>query len=236
MVSRDSFNIFLISSLALHIAVVSYLMVRSGGHLFSSSSEIAIKNAIRVNMIGLPQLQKKISQSVSKKKSQKKISKKRSTKKIAKKNKIDKRRKKKIMKEAQAQAIDKLGALESFEQIKQNLEPPKYIGQTLSKGHSPTGDVVNFFLVFQYFTSVRSHINVYWSLPQELADKSYRAQIHANINEDGVVLSRRIIQSSGNEDFDARVLETIDRASPFPKPPKEVQRVLSEGVVFKFPK
>ena len=137
----------------------------------------------------------------------------------------------------QNQAIDKIEAMESIEQIKRELEPSPYAGEAISKGNAQEkGGMVTDFQVLQYFTSLRAHINIYWSLPQELADKNFRAEIYAIIDSNGRVLMGKIIKSSGNEDFDARVLETIERAAPMPKPStEEVEKLLSKGVVFKFP-
>ena len=143
----------------------------------------------------------------------------------------------KNIEQKQSQAIDKLEAMESIEQMKKELEePPEYVGEAISKGNAQEGEKVTDFEMLQYFTSVRAHINMYWSLPQELADKDFRAEIYTVINNEGQVLKGEIIQSSGNEDFDVRVLETIKRASPLPKPPtKKIEKLLSNGVVFKFP-
>ena len=150
---------------------------------------------------------------------------------------IEKIKELKNIEQKQSQAIDKLEAMESIEQMKKELESPKYVGEAVSKGNAQEGEVVTDFQMLQYFTSIKAHINMYWNLPQELANKNFRADIYAVINSAGQVLARRIIKSSGNEDFDARVLETIERASPLPKPPtKEIEKLLlKEGFKFSFP-
>ena len=130
---------------------------------------------------------------------------------------MDKIKQLKDREQKQDQAIDKLEVMESIEQIKRELEPPKYTGEKISKGNAQEGEEVADFEILQYFTSVKAHISMYWSLPQELADKTLRAEIYTVINNEGRVLKMSIIKSSGNEDFDARVQETIERASTFAK-------------------
>ncbi len=137
------------------------------------------------------------------------------------------------MEQQQNQAIDKLQAMESIEKIKKEAE--QFEPDSAVSNAGGTGQEVSFETL-KYFTSLKAHINMYWSLPQELADRKLRAEIYTIINNDGRVLEGRIIKSSGNMDFDARVLETIEKASPLPSPPtKEIEKMLSEGVVFKFP-
>ncbi len=223
-----------------------------------SKKHIQIKNAIRVDTIGLPELKRRVESSQSLKKSVKnplirekpakkvplpKKIKNRVVKKTSKpdiKEKqtqaMDKIKRIKNIQKKQSQAMDKLSAMESIEQIKEELKQSPYTGSAISKGNSQTGETTADFGTLQYFTSVRAHINMYWSLPQELADKNLRAEIHTIINSEGVVLKGEIMTSSGNEDFDARVLETVERASPLPPPPtKKIKKLLLKGVVFKFP-
>jgi len=50
------------------------------------------------------------------------------------------------------------------------------------------------------------------------------------------VLSRKITMSSKNVEFDNKVLEAIDKASPFPKPPNRFVKIFEvKGVEFAFP-
>ena len=134
----------------------------------------------------------------------------------------------------QSQAIDKLEAMESIERIKKEMESPEQNDPAVS---NETKEGVEMgFQELKYFTSLKAHINMYWSLPQELADRNFRTEIYTTINSEGHVLRGEIIKSSGNADFDVRVLETIEKASPLPKPPtKEIEKMLLKGVVFKFP-
>lgn len=270
----DFFFRFLFYSVVTHILIFGYFIVDPFSTL-SPKKNIEIKNAIRVDSIGLPELRQK--QKAGKKKDsvekklpekKKKAVKKKSVAKKRKKKapvvKVTKKKKKPVKKDKtkdvvkvrkeqnqainkikeiknreqqQNQALDKLSAIEKIEEIKKELEEPEYTGAKISKGNAQEGTEGEVdFEMLQYFTSLRAHINMYWSLPQELADKNLRAEIYTEINSEGKILKGSIMKSSGNEDFDARVLEVIYRASPLPKPPtKKIEKLLSKGVVLKFP-
>ena len=262
---REFFARFLFYSLTIHIFVFGYFILDPFNNWFPKK-DIKIKNAIRVDTIGLPELKQKVEISKSSKKpapkkpTPKKIVHKKQVKKKPKKptpkvkvkkeqkkpekinikekqnQAMDKIQKMKSIQEQQSQAMDKLEAMESLKQIKQEMEEKQYTGSALSKGDSPEGEVVTDFETVQYFTSVKAHINMYWSLPQELADKNLRTKIRTIINNEGIVLRGNIVESSGNEDFDARALEVLERASPLPKPPtKKIEKLLSKGVMLNFP-
>ena len=266
MNTGDFFSRFLFYSLCVHIVIFGYIIfdplsgvfLKKNVHIKSAIRVDTIglpelKRRMKTpNKSEKKSLPKKV---VKKKKPTKKVVKKKKappTVKVKKKKVSEKKDKKDLKKEQseamerikeienieqkQNQAIDKLEAMESIEKMKKELEEPKYAGEAISKGNAQEGEAVTDFQMLQYFTSIRAHINMYWNLPQELADKNFRAEIYTVINNGGQVLEMRVIKSSGNEDFDARVLETISRASPLPKPPtKEIEKLLLGGVVFKFP-
>lgn len=270
MKTGDFFFRFLFYSFLTHILIFGYFIFDPFS-AFSPKKNIEIKNAIRVDTIGLPELKRRQTvNSVKKtlpnqkkktvkkkpvpKKKKKKApvvktvkSKKKPVKKDIKKSvskvrqeqnqAIDKIKEIKNREQQQNQALDKLSAIEKIEKIKQELEEPEYVGAKISKGNAQEGTEGEVdFEMLQYFTSLRAHINMYWSLPQELADKNFRAELYTEIDGNGKVLRGHIMKSSGNEDFDARVLEVIQRASPLPKPPtKKIEKLLLKGVVLKFP-
>ena len=142
----------------------------------------------------------------------------------------------------QSHALDKLSALESIEKIKQELaqqeESPPSLPEKNPQGEdSQNSEPALGFQTLQYFAGLKAHIKMYWNLPQELASQNLHTQVYAEINREGRILKTEIRKSSGNADFDARVLETINRADPFPAPPtKEIEKLLSKGVAFNFPK
>ena len=241
MLVSDSFKNFLLYSLLAHFLIVIFFVIDPNFNLFPKE-HIVIREAIRVDSIGLPDLQKRIVSAPPKPKPRP-VMKKKAPKPVVKKKAKAKPKPKPAkppalekIKAQQKSALEKLQALESLDNIKREVkEKPEYKGARLSKGSSPTGSETLQFEMLKYFTSLKSHIKIFWSLPQELASQNLRAEIYVEIGLDGSVFKKQIMQSSGSAAFDARVLEALDRASPFPAPPKEVQKQLSQGVVFRFP-
>ena len=263
MNTGDFFSRFLFYSLLVHLVVIVYVVLDPLSGIFSKK-DMHIKNAIRVDAIGLPELQQKHSAKPAPQKSKLEVKDKKvkkppkPVKPVAQKKKavkkkppakqvklkkakpkakpkakkkekpVDKVREEqnqamekirdlKKIEQGQNQAIEKLETMESIEKIKQEVETAKYTGAKISKGNARDGEEKTDFEMLKYFTSVRAHINMYWSLPQELANRNLRAKIYTEINNEGVVLKGKIMQSSGNEDFDARVLNTIEKSFPFAK-------------------
>ena len=255
MNTRDSFKIFLILSFVAHIIVSVYFFINPEIDLFKKKHTY-IKNAVRVDSIGLPELKQKMvnAKTASSKKKpvvEKKEIKKRQVKKIVKKKTIKSKEKvkkpavsqlkkdfvdKEKLQQQQSEAIEKLKAMESIDQIKREIEEtPSYKGAKISEGTSDTGEEVKDFEVVKYFTLLISHINMYWNLPQELAAQNLRAKVYVEMSSNGTIFKKQIKESSGNEEFDARVLEAIERASPFPRPVPSVEKQLEDGMVFGFP-
>ncbi|MDE0118437.1 MAG: energy transducer TonB [Bdellovibrionales bacterium] len=259
------FSRFLFYSFLIHIFLFGYIIFNPSFD-FLQKKNTPIKNAIQVNTISSSELEKKGTikkgPTTKKKKSaqkqpkkavkkEKPIKKKPAPKVKVKKPKAKKKPDTETLKETQSkamdkikelknieqkqhQALDKLEAMESIEKIKKELEPSEQTPPHVS--NATTEGMEMGFQELKYFTSLRAHINMYWSLPQELADRNFRTEVFTIINKEGHILRGEITKSSGNADFDARVLETIERASPLPKPPtKEIEKMLLKGVVFKFP-
>ena len=252
--ARDLFTNFLCLSFFIHCAFALYFFIDPQIGFFSKKHTY-IKEAIRVDSIGLPELEKKWAESKTKsvkpapklkktikpavkkkpKKKKKVIKKTPKLKQKAKRSPPKKSFNKQEIQKQQSEAMDKLRALEKIDEIKREVEETSYKGAKISKGNSRSGQEVQDFEMLKFFTNLTAHINMYWNLPQELASRNLRASIYVQIGNNGAVLKKYIEHSSGSEEFDARVLETIERASPFPPPPPSVQKQLSQGVVFGFP-
>ena len=203
--------------------IILFVFVLSGGIQVFFKTHTPIQSAVRVDMTGLPELkpprpafQKKglAKKAAKAKKPKKKPKPKKKAKKKPKLNKNPPKQKKiEQVQKAQAQALKRLQ--------EEAPSPRVFKGRQVQKGQADGEDktAAEQLEIQAYFTAVRAHIKLYWQLPQELADQGFRAKVYTAIDGKGAVLNKKIFQSSGNEEFDTRVLETIQRASPFPPPP-----------------
>ena len=216
-------------SLFAHVAIFCFLTFKT---VFFPSQPIEIPNAIHVDLVGLPdkvQPQKVIGTPTPQKAIQK--PKKKSKKKI--------NLKKKNLKSKQKDALKKLKSQKAIDRIRNQLKNQQtqraaIKGNQVTKGNALTGlDKIEHQ---EYFSRLKPHLYQYWSLPQWLSSGNFKAAIQVLIDERGYVIQKKLITPSGNEIFDARVLEAISKASPFPPPPKRLRNLLaSEGIVFRFP-
>lgn len=202
--------------------------------------EVQIENAIRVDMLALPEIRTPLPRPIRRKKKELKILKKKKQVSLQQKKKLVKVPKPKPnlqnLESEQQKALDKLNTLSNIEKMQEDMEPIKYKGEKISKGQDMTGKILDNPVENQYFMNLKRHINLYWNLPKELAEANFKARIYVTIDTAGEVLNWRVVESSGSADFDARVLETIQRASPLPVPPtSQLKQKLAGGIVFNFP-
>lgn len=229
---------FLFYSILGHFILLTVFMGEWSQLFFKQ--RLQIENAIRIDIEALPDIRLPVHTPAIKKTTVKKpqVIKKKSSQKTLKKKSLSIKPsyKRKDLKTRQRQALDKLKTLQHIDKMRDSLKKFKYKGDKISKGQEVDGKILENPIEEQYFVAIRNHINLYWNLPQELADENFKAKVYVVVNEEGKVLNWKIVQSSGNEDFDARVMETIQRASPLPKAPThKLQRNMAAGVVFNFP-
>ena len=145
------------------------------------------------------------------------------------------------VKSQQKSALDKLKAMAALEKIKEDVAHEKkkaaaapVRGNILSPGSSLTG--LNKLQHDTYAADLNTHIKERWQLPEWLAKRDYKAQARVFIDSRGNILGRKIVISSGNPSYDEAVLETIDRAAPFPAPPEKFLAIISaDGILIGFP-
>lgn len=148
------------------------------------------------------------------------------------------------VKSKQQAALAKLKAAEALEKIKKEMANQKsstssqkdqvYKGRALSAGTSLVG--LDKLQSDSYLVQVDQRIKSYWTLPQWLIGKPLRARIQITINADGSIATKKLIQSSGNPDYDEYCLQTIDKASPLPPVPEKFVNIYKiNGVVIGFP-
>jgi len=233
--SQKTFLNFTVISFAGHICI--FLLLFFSPQMFRSKP-IEIKEAIRVDMVGLPDIvrpqgpaqqkpKKEVKKSAPKKpkpKPQPKSKKPEPKKELKKSEKPKTKPNPQQTKTTQSQAIANL-----------REEKLLYKGEQISKGDSQEGEV-NALLISAYSARIRAHLNRNWNIPQFLADKNLRATMVIYMNKLGQITRIELEKTSGDESFDQIVIETIRMSSPLPEPPQELIYSLSrEGIGFNFP-
>lgn len=238
----------LVISVIAHFVLAILFFVRAA--LFPSEV-LDLKNAIRVDMVDLPD---KLPQTAPEpvaapapapvetkiQPEQKVIEKPKPENKVVLEKKDDKKKLAEKAKTDQKKALEKLKALSAIDRLKSEVQernkpkPQTFKGNTLNEGDGLTG--LERIEYDRYFSSLKSQVMKNWRLPGWLAQASLRAQAVVMINDEGRVLKREIVKSSGNDVFDAQVIESIDRSEPFLPPPDRLKSILSlKGIVFNFP-
>jgi TonB family protein len=112
---------------------------------------------------------------------------------------------------------------------------PILAGNKISAGTSITGDIASE--TEAYNGKLRSHLHRVWEIPAWMNASNLSAVVVVKIGSDGRITKKEFTKRSGNSDFDATVERAIERASPFPAPPRELAATyLEEGVAWKFPR
>ena len=160
-------------------------------------------------------------------------------KKVEKKEKIEKTEKKETAKKIDT-ALAKIRALE---RLKDKTDDEKtddddaivIKGNQISKGTSLSGNAREK-AQSGYYDLIREALVEYWSLPTWLSREKLSAQVQMRIDPAGRVLSVKFLKNSGNPAFDEAIKGTIRDAQPLPRPPKELVDSLSDdGVIVGFP-
>lgn len=116
-------------------------------------------------------------------------------------------------------------------------------GNKLSKGHNLTdGGTLSkeeeLRKVFEnYAEQLRSSVKSYWKLPEYLKeDSNLRCRVQIFLSSEGELLNIDIYESSGNEEYDKRAIQTVKTAAPFPPAKKDIaDRILSGDLILGFP-
>jgi colicin import membrane protein len=235
-----------VKSVFFHLAIVFFFTVNA--YLFPDEN-INFENAIRVDIVGLPEKLKKLpepakSKELAKPEVQKTELTPAKPEEVAKpapvpvpdKKAIDLERKK-----AQQKAVEKLEAMESLKAMEEEDEKEKadakktaVAGNVANSGNALTGILQN--QISSYIGQVKDHVNNNWNLPQWMANANLKAQALVMIDARGVVIHRSIVKTSGNSGFDDSILSAIDRSSPFPAPPNALVGVFkNKGFTLGFP-
>lgn len=107
-------------------------------------------------------------------------------------------------------------------------------GNIVSQGYSITGDVAEDADIFR--GHLQAHIRKVWSVPGWMNASNLSARVLMKIGPTGKLLSVGFIKKSGNEEFDRYVAQAARDAEPYPPPPSTLQRQLMEqGLEWGFP-
>lgn len=81
----------------------------------------------------------------------------------------------------------------------------------------------------QYVLEVTEKVRYQWKLPSYLKDSMLKCRIQVYINARGLVEMTKVIESSGNEEYDTWALRSIKEALPFKEPSAAVLPELLRG-------
>ncbi len=212
----SSFYFYLIISLSTHL-LVTLILVFTDLNIFSQAK--TIQPSIRIDTIGLPELKKIQSQARKNKEKFVNLHKKSPLKKQPKINKKQEREKQ-ISETKQ----------EKKEQVSEtNQKKGNKLSEGIEEGLIETEQIEAINI---YTTLIIGKIKLNWNLPKYLSDENYFTQLEVKINDEGEVIYKEIITSSGNNIFDSEVLKAIESSTPFPPPPPSVKKLISDGIVF----
>ncbi len=154
--------------------------------------------------------------------------------------KDDRAKKLEAQKKKQDEALRKMEASSAFDKIADDVETERRDKEKLVKGpqvqEGGTSGSLDALQRGSYENLVEEHSKKHWELPKWLSSRSLEATVLVKLDSSGTVIDRKIIKKSGNTLYDNWVLDSVDKASPFPAPPpKFVNRVATEGIVLAFP-
>jgi colicin import membrane protein len=240
-------------SMISHVIIFLMLTIKA---TFFSDPPIVLENAIRVEMVGLPD---KImdepapppESSTSEKKIEmpkKEISPPVVTKPLP---KVKETKEPDAInlnktKSKEKQALEKLKQMQALENIQKEMENEdkrksaakaanqvKYKGNVLSAGSELTG--LNKLQADNYTGDVLKHMKNFWEVPNYLRHGNFSTSVLVRFDENGMIISKSIVKSSGNPAYDEIVLTAIQNSSPVPPPPAKFAQIASvEGFLFRF--
>ncbi len=240
-------------SIGAHTILVLFILLNL---VFSKKTTLDLSQAIRVDMVGLPdkidskKLPDKIKElpvPISKPEAKRLIEKLPEKVKVQPikpdPNVIDLKKNKNKQKEA----LEKLKKSSAIDKIKQELksedaqnkihdEANKAIikGRVVSAGTTLSG--LDKIEANTYLQEIDQLVKQQWALPQWLMNKPLKSQVLVKFSSNGQIISRVIMRSSGEPSYDNYCLQAVDQAAPFPKvPEKFTEKFGVDGVVIGFP-
>lgn len=143
----------------------------------------------------------------------------------------------KLKKSDTIQKVKKKTERKGDEFSQSELDELIYEGNKISEGSSLEGSLSQEELseFEKYKESLPRFIRPHWSLPSYLARKGLVMRIQIGLDNKGKILFKKIIQSSGVEEFDKRAILSLEKAS-LPAPKKELVPYARSGkIILGFP-
>ena len=140
----------------------------------------------------------------------------------------------KRVQESAVKQLDALSKIESLVKSEKRPAPAPIKGNQVVPGTALTG--LAKVQDGNYNQQLRDHMRRHWQLPEWLLARNLKASAIVFVDGNGFVVNKRLEASSGNREFDERVINAIEQASPFPAPPANLASKYSvDGVRLRFP-
>ncbi|MGK5090068.1 cell envelope integrity protein TolA [Bdellovibrionota bacterium FG-2] len=225
-------------SLGAHAAVLVFALVKS---LIFPGIPLPFIPALRVDIVGLPDVLKKDVQALAPSKEvadalknidqaiKKEIEKTKDEMILKPKHATDKKERQKRIRSA----LDRIKSLAKLTDTEKKTGLVK--GNKVSPGTSLSPDAREAAEA-SYFDLIRDRLQGNWALPVWLSRQDLSAQVVVYIDLRGNLKNFQIVKSSGNAQFDEAVKKTLADSQPFPIPPDGISGVVaSDGIMVGFP-
>jgi len=105
-------------------------------------------------------------------------------------------------------------------------------GNKILEGQQVEGDQAQYDLqeFDRYVLKMTENVRRYWQLPSYLQGLKVKCRIQVYIELDGKLRMAKIIESSGQTEFDERALAAIKQATPFEVPSEKIAPKLLKGL------
>lgn len=150
-------------------------------------------------------------------------------------------------KNKQKEALERLKKMQALDRIRNDVETEaketrreqllaqaaKVRGNQIAPGTELVG--IEKLQHEDYRNALDRHIKPHWQLPEWLATKGYTALVLIRIDQQGRLISKQLMKTSGSTDYDTSVLDTVERAAPYPAPPEKfTAKAAVDGVLLEF--
>lgn len=249
---KDKLTEYLLKAVAIHLMLLVFAVIVNtffnlnlfNNHKKATNIEI-IQSAVRVDVVGLPKMTlqelKKMNLQVKEPEPEPEIKKTQNneTSKVEFKKQAKKLDLSKLLKGISSKQIKKV-KVKSKKNVIDTSALKKLVleGNQVSKGSSATGQSIDESQkeFVSYIQSLPDKIRVNWKLPSYMIEKELQCRVRIYIATNGNILNMKVLESSGDPEYDKKALEAIKKSSPLPKPTKSILTKVANGeVILGFP-